>query len=146
MSSEQSFQANDKLYFDQQRNRVRMDELRENAIYTAIARIKDRDATDMSVTFPVLVESLSHVDEPQFENSLGALAISIVLLDEDFRRKKMLPFEAVVHDDVWQVYTPIPIAESGTTAAYIGYFLRAMPDDPEISKFVDNDGKQTLNP
>jgi len=133
MAREQSFQTDDKLYFEQQRNRVHNDEIHEQAIYTALSKIKDSRSVYKSVAFPVRVESLIHVDEPQYENSLGTIAVQIVLLDQDFKPKDIQPFEAVMHEDMWHVHTPIPVAETGSTPARVGYFLLSMPDDPIIN-------------
>lgn len=133
MAREQSFQSDDKLYFDQQRNRVHNDEISEQAIYTALSKIKGSNSVFKSVAFPVRVESIVYVDEPQYGHTMSAIALRIVLLDQDFKPKDVQPFEAVIHEDMWRVSTPIPVAESGATPARLGYFLLSMPDDPIIN-------------
>jgi len=51
------------------------------------------------------------------------------------------PFEAIVQEGMWHVNNPIPVSEFNVKPVKIGYFLIAMPDDPQISKFIDTDDK-----
>jgi len=141
MSREQSFPEDTALYFDQQRNRVRNSALREHTIYTAFAKIDDRTSDHTSVTFPVQVEHIQPVDEPQRKTFMGTIAIHMVLLDEDLTPMISQPFEAVVQEGMWHVNTPIPVSEFNVKPVKLGYFLIAMPDDPQMSKFIDTDDK-----
>lgn len=141
MSHEQSFPEGTSLYFDQQRNRVANSALQEHAIYTAFAKINDRTSDHTSVAFPVQIEHIQHVDEPQYKNSLGALAVHIILLDEDLTPMISKPFEAVVKEGMWHVNDPIPVSERNVEPVKVGYFLVAMPNDPQMSNFIDSDDK-----
>jgi len=141
MSREQSFPDETSLYFDQQRNRVRNSALRDHAIYTAFAKIDDQTSDRTSVAFPVQIEQVRDVDEPQYEHSLGAIALNIILLDEDLHPMISRPYEAVVQEGIWHVNDPIPVSIFNVKPVKVGYFLVAMPDDPEMRKFIDNDDK-----
>ena len=140
MSREQSFHAN-QLYRAQLHNRVPNQAIENNAIYTAIAMLETQYSPHKSVAFPVRLESITPVEEPQARIPLGILAMKIVLLDQDFNDKQPQPFQAIVQDGLWHVNDAIPVDEAGTNPVTLGYFLVALPNDPEMHKFTDNDGK-----
>jgi len=140
MSHEQSFPEDSALYFDQQRNRVLNRALQEHAIYTAFAKIYDRNSEHTSVTFPVQIEYVQPVDEPQQTKFMGTVAINMILLDEDLSPMISKPYQAIVQEGMWHVNDPIPVSVSNVEPVKVGYFLVAMPNDPEISKFIDSNG------
>jgi len=149
MSQEQSFPEDSALYFDQQRNRVLNPALQEHAIYTAFAKIYERNSGHTSVAFPVQIEYIQPVDESQQKKFMGTVAINMVLLDEDLSPMISKPYQAIVQEGIWHVNEPIPVSRPNIEPVKLGYFLLAMPNDPDISQFIDsndtNDPHGTLS-
>ena len=140
MSLEQSFQDNE-FYREQHKYRVPNRAIRDNAIFTALAPVEGLYLPYKSITFPVRVESVISVEEPQSQNPIGTVAMNMVLLDQDFRPRNIQPFEAIAQDGIWQVNEAIPVDDDETGLnVRMGYFLLDLPDDPQMRKLTnDND-------
>jgi len=130
----------EKTYDEQQQNRVRNSALRDGEIYTAFSKLQARYSPHEALAFPVRLEAVPSLSDPHRRNPMATIAVNMVLLDQDFRPKNTEPLQAMIQDGIWEVKQPIPVNEVGTKPINTGYFLLAMPSDPQISQ-IDIEGR-----